>query len=83
MKNKKVCCYLAGACDLVCFVFGSYLFSLALIGKICSTAVCSTCYGCLSSLGLPLIALGFVIRCWCGKCRTSACSDPNSSSDSE
>jgi hypothetical protein len=37
----------------------------------------------LSSLGLPLIALGFLIRCWCGKCSTSTCSDPNSSSDSE
>jgi len=34
----------------------------------------------LSSLGLPLIALGFVIRCWCGKCSASSCSD--SSSDS-
>ena len=32
-KNKKVCCYLAGACDLICFVFGSYLFGLALIGR--------------------------------------------------
>jgi len=27
-----------------------------------------------------LIALGFVIRCWCGKCSASSCSD--SSSDS-
>tara|TARA_B110000014_G_scaffold15591_1_gene10347 strand:+ start:37 stop:198 length:162 start_codon:yes stop_codon:yes gene_type:complete len=35
-KNKKVCCYLGGACDLICFVFGSYLFSLALIGKTCT-----------------------------------------------
>jgi len=83
MKNKKGCCYLAVACDLVCFVFGSYLFSLALIGKTCTAAACSACCGCLSSLGLPLIALGFVIKCWSGKCCTSTCSEPNSSSDSE
>jgi len=62
MKNKKVCCYLAVTCDLVCFVFGSYLFSLALISKTCTAAACSACCGCLSSLGLPLIALGFVIN---------------------
>ncbi len=80
MKNKKVCCYLAGACDLVCFVFGSYLFGLALIGKTCTATACSTCCGCLGSLGLPLIALGFVIRYWSSKCGASACSD--SSSDS-
>ena len=49
MKNKKGCCYLAVACDLVCFVFGSYLFSLALIGKTCTAAACSACCGCLSS----------------------------------
>ena len=79
----KLCCYLMVVSDLVCFVFGSYLFSLALIGKTCTVVACSACCGCLSSLGLPLIALGFVIRCWRGKCRTSACSDPNSSSDSE
>ena len=80
MKNKKVCCYLAGVCDLVCFVFGSYLFSLALIGKTCTTATCCVCCGCLSSLGLPLIALGFVIRSWCGKCSLSSCSDSDSKS---
>ena len=79
MKNKKVCCYLAGACDLVCFVFGSYLFSLALIGKTCTVTACSTCCGCLTSLGLPLIALGFVIRYWCSKCCTSS-SDTSSDS---
>ena len=80
-KNKKVCCYLTGACDLVCFVFGSYLFSLALIGKTCTAAACSTaCCGCLSSLGLPLIALGFVIRSWCGKCCASSRSDSSSNS---
>ena len=77
-KNKKVYCYLAGACDLVCFVFGSYLLSLALIGKTCTIAACSACCGCLSSLGLPLIALGFVIRSWCGKCCVSSCSDSSS-----
>ena len=33
--------------------------------------------------GLPLIALGFVIKYWSGKCCTSTCSEPNSSSDSE
>ena len=79
-KNKKVCCYLAGACDLVCFVFGSYLFSLVLIGKTCTAVACSACCGCLSSLGLPLIALGFVIRFWCGKCCVSSCSDSSSNS---
>ena len=79
-KNKKACCYLAGACDLVCFVFGSYLFSLALIGKTCTAVACSACCGCLSSLGLPLIALGFVIRSWCSKCCSSTCSDSNSDS---
>ena len=80
-KNKKVCCYLAGACDLVCFVFGSYLFSLALVGKTCTAVACSACCGCLSSLGLPLIALGLVIRSWCGKCSTSSCSDSSSNSE--
>ena len=76
-KNKKICCYLAGVCDLVCFVFGSYLFSLALIGKTCTVVACC---GCLSSLGLPLIALGFVIRSWCGKCCASSYSDSSSNS---
>ena len=80
MKNKKVCCYLAGACDLVCFVFGSYLFSLALIGKTCTATACSTCCGCLSSLGLPLIALGFVIRNLSSKYCASACSEISSDS---
>ena len=79
-KNKKMCCYLGAACDLVCFVFGSYLFSLALIGKACTATACSTCCGCLSGLGLPLIALGFVIRSWCGKCCASSSSDSSSNS---
>ena len=79
-NNKKVCCYLAGACDLVCFVFGSYLFSLVLIGKTCTAVACSACCGCLSSLGLPLIALGFVIRSWCGKDCTSSYSDSSTNS---
>ena len=78
MKNKKLCCYLSGTCDLVCFVFGSYLFSLALIGKTCTAVTCSACCGCLSTLGLPLIALGFVIRSWCRKCCASSSSDSNS-----
>ena len=82
-KNKKVFCYLEGACDLICFVFGSYLFSLALIAKTCTATACSTCCGCLTSLGLPLIALGFVIRSWSGKCCTSTFSEPSSSSDSK
>ena len=79
-KNKKVCCYLACASDLVCFVFGLYLFSLALIGKTCTVVACSACCGCLSSLGLPLIALGFVIRSWREKCCTSTSSDSSSAS---
>ena len=82
-NNKKVCCYIAIVCDLVCFVFGSYLFSLALIGKTCTVTACSTCCGCLSSLGLPLIALGFVIRCWSSKCCKSACSDTGSDTSSD
>jgi len=61
-------------------VFGSYLLSLALIGKTCTAVACSACCGCLSSLGLPLIALGFVIRSWCGKCCASSCSDSSSNS---
>ena len=80
MKNKKVCCYLAGICDLVCFVFGSYLLSLAIIGKTCTAVACSICCGCLSSLGLPLIALGFVIRYWSSQCCASACSDTSTDS---
>ena len=79
-KKKKVCCYLGAACDLVCFVFGSYLLSLALFGKTCTAVACSACCGCLSSLGLPLIALGFIIRSWCGKCCPSLCSDSDSNS---
>jgi len=34
----------------------------------------------LSSLGLPLIALGFVIRSWCSKCCSSTYSDSISDS---
>ena len=79
-KNTKVCCYLAGASDLVCFELGSYIFSLALIGKTCTATACSACCGCLASLGLPLIALGFVIRSWCGKCCASSYSDSSSNS---
>ena len=72
MSNQsKKCCYLHGLCDLVCFVFGSYLLSLAIFSK-CTAVACSTCCGCLGYLGLPLIALGFVIRNWGGRCCNSA-----------
>ena len=66
-KKNKGCCYLLGFIDLVCFVLGSYLLSLAIFSK-CTAAACSTCCGCLGLLGLPLITLGFVIRSWMGKC---------------
>ena len=65
-KSKK-CCYLMGLSDLVCFVFGSYLLSTALFGG-CTATACTGYCGCCAVLGLPLIALGFVIRCWTKKC---------------
>ena len=43
-----------------------YLYGLCDI--ICFVIACSTCCGCLGFLGLPLIALGFVIRSWTGRC---------------
>ncbi len=67
MKNSKLCCYLLGLSDLVCFVYGSFLLSLALFGA-CTGTACTSCCGCCPQLGLPLIALGFVIRCWAKKC---------------
>ena len=76
----KLCCYLMVVSDLVCFVFGSYLFSLALIGKTCTATACSTCCGCCSVLGLPLIALGFLIRCWYSKCCGSTTCNTDSDS---
>ena len=66
-KKNKGCCYLLGFIDLVCFVLGSYLLSLAIFSK-CTAVACSTCCGCLGLLGLPLITLGFVIRSWMGRC---------------
>ena len=77
-KSKK-CCYLYGLCDIVCFVFGAYLLSLALFSK-CTALACSTCCGCLGILGLPLIALGLVIRLWTGRCcySSSNCRDTKS-----
>ena len=65
-KSKK-CCYLYGLCDIVCFVLGAYLLSLAIFSK-CTAVACSACCGCLGFLGLPLIALGFVIRSWRCRC---------------
>ena len=65
-KLKK-CCYLYGLCDIICFVIGALLLSLAIFSK-CTAVACSTCCGCLGFLGLPLIALGFVIRSWTGRC---------------
>ena len=66
-KKNKGCCYLLGFIDLVCFVLGSYLLSLAIFSK-CTAVACSTCCGCLGLLGLHLITLGFVIRSWMGRC---------------
>ena len=79
-KSKK-CCYLYCLCDLVCFVFGSLLLSLAIFGN-CTAGACGSCCGCLAYLGLPLIALGFVIRAWTGRgcCGSSACSTSKSDS---
>ena len=37
------------------------------------------CCGCCSVLGLPLIALGFLIRCWYSKC----CGSTTCSTDSD
>lgn len=67
-ENKKLCCYLMVCSDLICFVGGSLLLSLAIFGSACNGAACASCCGCLTYLGLPLIALGILIRCWCGKC---------------
>ena len=61
-KSKK-CCYLYSLCDIVCFVLGAFLLSLAIFSK-CTAVACSTCCGCLGFFGLPLIALGFVLRSW-------------------
>ena len=74
-KLKK-CCYLYALCDILCFVIGALLLSLAIFSK-CTPVACSTCCGCLGILGLPLIALGFVIRSWTGRCcyNDSSCSD--------
>ncbi|MBC8310853.1 MAG: hypothetical protein H8E72_00965 [Candidatus Marinimicrobia bacterium] len=80
MKNSKLYCYLLGLSDLICFVYGSFLVSLALFGAACAGPACTTCCGCCPQLGLPLIALGFVIRCWAKKCcNKSACCDANDS----
>ncbi len=64
MKEKggnKLCCYLYGLIDLVCFVGGTYLLSVAIFGGCCATA-CNC-----GVLGLPLIVLGCVIRNWTGR----------------
>ena len=81
MSNKsKKCCYLSGLCDIVCFVLGAYLLSLAIFSK-CTAVACSTCCGCFGLLGLPLIALGFVIRSWRGRCCDSSSNCGESTSD--
>ena len=76
--NNKISCYMYGLLDLVCFVGGAYLLSAAIFGGCCSTATCNC-----GVLGLPLIALGFVLRCWTGNgccCCSGAkkCCAPNS-----
>lgn len=80
-NNSKLCCYLYGLTDLICFVGGTFLLSSAVFSS-CSGAACSCC-GCLGVLGLPLIALGFVVRVWTGRCcgsSSSCCSKPKSDS---
>jgi urea transporter len=72
-NNKKLCCYLMACSDLICFVGGSLLLSLAIFGSACTGAACAGCCGCLTYLGLPLIALGFVLRCWCCGCCGNKC----------
>jgi|TARA_B100001079_G_C16217423_1_gene428707 hypothetical protein len=74
MKNKKWCCYLLGLLDLICFVGGAYLLSIAIFGGCCGAATSCNC----GVLGLPLIALGLVIHCWkkcccCGYGKESKC----------
>ena len=82
-KKNKGCCYLFGIVDLVCFVLGSYLLSLAIFSN-CTAAACSACCGCLGFLGLPLIALGFVIRSWsCICCYGKGGSTCSNNSESE
>ena len=83
-KKNKGCCYLFGIVDLVCFVLGSYLLSSAIFSN-CTAAACSTCCGCLGFLGLPLIALGFLIRSWscrgcCGIGRSTGSNNSESGS---
>ena len=73
-NGSKKCCYFYGLCDLVCFVLGTYLLSLALFSY-CTAAACSTGCGCPCYYGLPLIALGFVIRSWRKNCCSSEDSD--------
>ena len=79
-KKSKKCCYLYGFCDIICFVFCSYLLSLAFFSK-CAAVDCSTCCGCLGFLGLPLITLGFVIRSWTGRCCYNSLNCGNTKSD--
>ena len=81
-RKLKICCYLYVLCDIICFVVGSLLLSLAIFSK-CTQAACSACCGCLGFLGLPLIALGFVIKSWISSCwcNDSSCyGDPKSDS---
>ena len=79
--NNKWCCYLYGLLDLLCFVGGAYLLSAAIFGGCCGSTTCSC-----GVLGLPLIVLGCVIRCWTGRgcccCGTKKCCIP-SSTDSD
>ena len=39
-NNKKLCCYLMACSDLICFVGGSLLLSLAIFGSACTSATC-------------------------------------------
>ena len=74
--NNKGCCYLYGLIDLICFVGGAYLLSAAIFGGFCGSTTCSC-----GVLGLPLIVLGCIIRCWTGRgccCSMKKCCAPSS-----
>ena len=76
-NNSKWCCYLCGLFDIICFVGGAYLLSIAIFGSCCGASSCNC-----GALGLPLIMLGYVVRSWrnkglCCCCNTNANSQPN------
>lgn len=79
MRNTKLYYYLVGFNDLICFVYGSFLLSLALFGA-CSRTTCTSCCECCPQLGLSLVNLGFFISFWVKKCckNSVSCCGPDS-----